>query len=335
MSIQINTRMKPNHLFLCLFLMLSATLSQAQKIGLLMDSYVIDRWYVDEKLFRDRIKELGGNCIVEMPFGDADEQINLGKKLIEEEVKVLVIVPTDAKKAAIIVAAAKEAGIPVISYDRLIMSKDVTFYVSYDNSQVGALQADYVHKRSPAGNYLLINGPVSDNNAILFREGQLKTLKPAVDAGKVKITGDIILDGWSEIEAMMKVDEYLNSGNVKPDVIIAANDALANGAIQALPTDFAGKILITGQDAELAGIKNIISGNQVMTIYKPIKPLAYLAAESAMMLARGEKIPNTMKFKNGDIIVDAILLKPVVVDKTNYQTVLKDGHVTLSQELNK
>lgn len=300
-----------------------------------MDSYVIDRWYVDEKLFKDRIRELGGNCIVEMPFGDADEQINLGKKLIEEEVKVLVIVPTDAKKAAIIVAAAKEAGIPVISYDRLIMSKDVAFYVSYDNSQVGTLQADYVHKRAPAGNYLLINGPVSDNNAILFREGQLKALKPAVDAGKVKITGDIVLDGWSEIEAMMKVDEYMNTGNVKPDVIIAANDALANGAIQALPIDLAGKILITGQDAELAGIKNIISGTQVMTIYKPIKPLAYLAAESAMMLARGEKIPNTMKFKNGDIVVDAILLKPVVVDKTNYQTVLKDGHVSLSQELNK
>lgn len=327
--------MKRNYLLLLMFLMLSTTLSQAQKIGLLMDSYVIDRWYVDEKLFKDRIRELGGNCIVEMPFGDADEQINLGKKLIEEEVKVLVIVPTDAKKAAIIVAAAKEAGIPVISYDRLIMSKDVTFYVSYDNSQVGTLQADYVHKRAPAGNYLLINGPVSDNNAILFREGQLKALKPAVDAGKVKVTGDIVLDGWSEIEAMMKVDEYLNAGNAKPDVIIAANDALANGAIQALPTDFVGKILITGQDAELAGIKNIISGNQVMTIYKPIKPLAYLAAESAMMLARGEKIPNTMKFKNGDIVVDAILLKPVVVDKTNYQTVLKDGHVSLSQELNK
>lgn len=328
--------MKRIHVMILSAVLFSTTLANAQKIGLLMDSYVIDRWYVDEKLFRDRIRELGGNCIVEMPFGDADEQINLGKKLIEEGVKVLVIVPTDAKKAAVIVAAANTAGIPVIAYDRFIDSKDLTFYVSYDNAQVGLLQGEYVYKKKPAGNYLLINGPTSDNNAILFREGQLKALKPGVDTGKVKIVGDIVLDGWSEIEAMMKMDEFLMSGFGVPDVIIAANDALANGAIQSLPKDFVGKILVTGQDAEIAGIKNIISGNQTMTIYKPIKTLAYLAADYAMMLARGEKIPNTIKFRNGDVVVDAILLKPLVVDKTNYkETVLKDGHVTISQELNK
>lgn len=328
--------MKLNHILLFLAMILSATLTQAQKIGLLMDSYVIDRWYLDEKLFKNRIKELGGSCVVEMPFGDANEQVNLGKKLIAEGVKVLVIVPSDANKAAIIAAAAKEAGIPVVSYDRLINSKNVSVYLSYDNSQVGFLQADYVSKRVPAGNYLLLNGPVSDNNAILFREGQLKLLKPLVDAGKIKIVGDLVLDGWSEIEAMMKVDEFMMSGEAKPDVIIAGNDAVANGAIQALPMDLVGKLLITGQDAEMTGIKNIISGSQTMTIYKPIKPLAYLAAECAMMLARGEKIPNTIKFKNGDIVVDAILLKPVVVDKSNYkETVVKDGHVTLSMELGK
>jgi D-xylose transport system substrate-binding protein len=322
------------HLSVVLAVMLISTLTMAQKIGLLMDSYVIDRWYIDEKLFKDRIKELGGECVVEMPYGDPDEQVRLGKKLIADGVKVLVIIPTDAKKAAVVVAAAKEANIPVIAYDRLIDTKDLSFFISYNNPQIGLLQAKYALDNVPAGNYLLINGPVSDNNAIVFRNEQLKALKPSVDSKKVKIIGDIVLDGWSEIETMMKLDEFLSSNAAKPDVIIAANDAIANGAMQSLPPDLVGKVLITGQDAELNAIKNIISGHQSMTIYKPIKPLAYKAAECAIKIARGEKIDATVKVKNGDVEVESIQLVPVVVDKRNFKnTVVKDGHVNLSEEL--
>lgn len=310
--------------------------ANAQKVGLLMDSYVVDRWYIDQKLFTDRIKELGGECIVEVPYGDPDEQVRLGKKLIADGVQVLVIVPTDAKKAAAIVEAAKAANIPVIAYDRLIDTKDLSFYISYSNPVVGNMQAKYALAKVPAGNYLLINGPVSDNNAIVFRNGQMKTLEPAINAKKVKIIGDIVLDGWSEIETMMKMDEFLSSSNVKPDVIIAANDAIASGALQSLPPELIGKIVITGQDAEMTALKNIINGHQSMTIYKPIKPLAYQAAECAMKLAKGEKIANTVKVVNGDIEVDAIQLNPVVVDKSNYKdTVVKDGHVNLSELLEK
>ena len=143
--------------------------ANAQKVGLLMDSYVVDRWYIDQKLFTDRIKELGGECVVEVPYGDPDEQVRLGKKLIADGVQVLVIVPTDAKKAAAVVEAAKAANIPVIAYDRLIDTKDLSFYISYSNPVVGNMQAKYALSKVPAGNYLLINGPVSDNNAIVFR----------------------------------------------------------------------------------------------------------------------------------------------------------------------
>lgn len=315
-------------------LMMTTTLGMAQKIGLLMDSYVIDRWYIDEKLFKDKIKELGGECIVEMPYGDPDEQVRLGKKLIAEGVKVLVIVPTDAKKAALVVAAAKEANIPVIAYDRLIDTKDLSFFISYNNAQVGHLQAKYALGKVPMGNYLLINGPVSDNNAIVFRDEQFKVLKPAIESKKINVIGDFVLDSWSEIEAMMKLDEFLSTSSLKPDVIIAANDAIANGALQALPPNLVGKVLITGQDAEMNAVKNIISGHQSMTIYKPIKPLAYGAAECAMKLARGEKITGTVKIKHNGVELDAIQLVPVVVDKANFKaTVVKDGHVTLSEEL--
>lgn len=326
--------MKQFRIVFVILLMMMTTLGMAQKIGLLMDSYVIDRWYIDEKLFKDKIKELGGECIVEMPYGDPDEQVRLGKKLIAEGVKVLVIVPTDAKKAALVVAAAKEANIPVIAYDRLIDTKDLSFFISYNNAQIGHLQAKYAFDKVPAGNYLLINGPVSDNNAIIFRDEQFKVLKPAIDSKKVNVIGDFVLDSWSEIEAMMKLDEFLSTSGLKPDVIIAANDAIANGALQSLPPNLVGKVLITGQDAEINAVKNIISGHQSMTIYKPIKTLAYGAAECAMKIARGEKITGTVKIKHNDVELDAIQLVPVVVDKANFKaTVVKDGHVTLSEEL--
>lgn len=304
----------------------------AQKIGLLMDSYVIDRWYIDQKLFTDHIKELGGECLVEIPYGDPDEQVRLGKKLVQSGISALVIVPSDSRKAAEIVAAAKEKKIPVISYDRLILSKDLSFYISYDNIEVGRLQAQYAIKKVPKGKYLLVNGPPTDNNAILFRNGQLEALKPSIDKGDITIVGDIILNDWSEIESLMRIDEFFSGAQEKPDVIIAANDALATGAIQALPADLAGKVLITGQDAELIAMKNIISGDQTMTVYKPIKQLANQAAEIAMTFAKGKAPANKTKLKTQDFEVDAVLLKPLVVDKANYnETVVKDGHISLSE----
>ena len=306
--------------------------AKAQKIGLLMDSYVIDRWYIDQKLFTDRIKELGGECLVEVPYGDPDEQVRLGKKLIQSGISALVIVPSDSRKAAEIVQAAKAKKIPVISYDRLILSKDLSFYISYNNVEVGHLQAQYALNKVPKGKYLLLNGPPTDNNAILFRNGQLEVLKPSIDKGDVTIVGDIILNDWSEIEALMRIDEFFSSNQERPDVIIAANDALATGSIQALPADLVGKILITGQDAELIAMKNIIAGNQAMTVYKPIKQLANQAAELAMTFAKGKVPANKTKLKTEDFEIDAVLLKPLVVDKANYnETVVKDGHISLSE----
>lgn len=298
-----------------------------------MDSYVIDRWYIDQKLFTDKVKELGGECIVEMPYGDPDEQVKLGKKLIAAKVDVLVIIPTDAKRAAEIVQAAKAANIPVIAYDRMINSKDLSLYVSYNNLNVGKLQAQYALKVVPKGNYLIINGPVSDMNSISFAKGQRAVLQPSLDNGNVKIIGDFVLTSWSELEALMKVDEFLTKSTVKPDAIIAANDAIATGSIQSLPEDLLRKVVITGQDADKTSIKNIITGTQSMTIYKPIKPLAHQAAESAVKLAKKEKI-TSIKTKVGDFEVNAILLEPIAVDKNNYkETVVKDGHVNLSEVL--
>lgn len=304
----------------------------AQKIGFLIDSYVMDRWYLDHKLFEDRVKKLGGECRVEVPYGDADEQVRMGKMMIDEGIDVLVLVPIDAKKAAEIVTYAKSKKVPVISYERLVFSKDISVYIGYNAEKVGQLEAEYLVKKVPQGNYILVNGPTTDNNAILLKKGQMAVLEPHIKSGKIKLMGDIVLNEWSEIESLMKVEELLSSTNLKPDAIICGNDAIANGAIQVIPKELAGKVAVAGQDADLAAIKNIIAGTQTMTIYKPIKLLAELAAETAMSIAVGNLSKGKMKFTSGDITVDAILLDPVSVDKNGIEAILvKDGHVTQSQ----
>jgi len=308
----------------------------AQKIGLLLDSYVTDRWYIDQKLFTDKVKELGGEVQIEVAYGEPEEQIRLGKKMIADGCKVLVIISVDGAKAVEIVEDAKKANVPVLAYDRLIGTNDIAAYISYNNEKVGELQAQYALSKIPQGKFLLLNGPVSDNNAILYRNGQLKVLKKSIEEGKIKLVGDLVMADWGEIGALMKIDEFMSSGKQKPDAIIAANDALANGSIDALKPELKGKVLITGQDADLNSMRNIIAGYQTMTIYKPIKPLAQLGGEIAMKLAKGIKIEGTTKFKFGNIEVPSILLDPLVVDKTNYkETVVKDGHVSLSELLEK
>ncbi|MBL3655415.1 substrate-binding domain-containing protein [Fulvivirga sediminis] len=323
--------------FLLALLILIPTLpfdASSQKIGFLLDSYVIDRWYIDQMLFEKKIEELGGKCIVEVPYGDPDQQVKLGKKLIDEDVDVLVIIPTDAKKAIEIVGYAKNAGTPVISYDRLILNSNIDYYISYNNFNVGKLQAQYALNHTKGKNYLLINGPVTDNNAIQFRNGQLSVLQPHIDKGEIKLLDDIVLQNWSELEALIKMDEVFSTINAKPDAIIAANDALARGAIQAMPDAKANEYTITGQDADLESIKAIINGTQSMTVYKPIQPLAEKAAELAIQLAKDKKYKakNTETYTYENISVNAILLNPVLVDKNNYkETVVKDGHISISE----
>lgn len=306
----------------------SISISQAQKIGLLLDSYVIDRWYADEKHFTEKIQRLGGECLVEMPHGDADEQVKLGSKLIAQGVDVIVLVATDAVRALEIIKEAGKAGIPVIAYDRLIHSPDVAYYIGYNSLKVGRLQAQYALDRVPKGNYVLINGPASDNNSSQFSSGQMEVLQPEIKSGKIKIVGNVTLDSWSELEAMMKMSEHFASMKEVPHAIIAPNDAVALGTVQSYLKGW-NNIIITGQDADPPAVRNIISGLQSMTIYKPIRPLAEKAAEVAVAVAQKNDVEGSLLLKSGNHSIKAFLLDPVVVDPSNYEdTVVKDGYFT-------
>lgn len=305
---------------------------QAQKIGLLLDDYIIERWYSDQRYFTEKVKELGGEVLVEVAYSDTAQQVELAKKLIGSGAKVLVVVPTDSRQAARIADVAKKSGVPVVSYDRLILSENIAAYVSYDNRKVGMLQAKYALEKVPSGKFILVNGPPSDNNAVLFKAGQEEVLAPSIKSGKVKVIGSFVMDDWGQLGSYMKLQEFFSKTKDRPDAVVVANDELATGVITALPKELTGKTIVTGQDADVAGIKNILAGNQAMTVYKPIKPLAEKAAEIAMHLAQGTAIKGLTKTNLGTISANAILLDPVTVDKSNYmETVIKDGQVKLSE----
>jgi D-xylose transport system substrate-binding protein len=297
------------------------------KIGLLMDDVAQERWQRDRDIFIARAKELRAETVVRSADNDQAKQLQQAEELLKEGVKVLVVVPHDAEKAAAIVEIAKKQNVPVISYDRLIRNADVDLYVSFDNVKVGEMQARYLLDRAPRGNYLLIGGAPTDNNAKLLREGQMKVLEPAIKRGDVKIVGDYWADNWEAAPAEKHTEATLKKVRNNLVAVVASNDVTAGGVIRALEKhNLAGKVLVSGQDAELPAVQRLVAGTQAMTVYKRITPLARTAARSAVDLADGDKVDGTSTVNNGRKDVPALLLDGMPVDKENVeQTVVADG----------
>lgn len=302
--------------------------SEKIKVGLLLDSLVEERWQRDRDLFLARVKELGGEAIVKAANRDAALQEQQARELLDQGVQALVIVASDTEKAASIVAAAAEKNVPVISYDRLIRDADVDLYVSFDNVKVGRMQAEYLLNQAPKGNYVLVGGSPNDNNAQLLRQGQMEMLKPAIAAGSVKIVAEGWAENWSEENAKAITEEAIKKTRGNIAAVVASNDRTAAGAIDALEEhNLAGKVFVSGQDAELAAMKRIVAGTQSMTVYKPLRPLARMAAGAAINMAQGQTEEGVVTVDNGKKEVPARLLEPISVDKeTMDRTVIADGY---------
>jgi D-xylose transport system substrate-binding protein len=300
-------------------------------IGFSMDSVLLERWVRDRDQFVVRAQELGTEVLVQSADGNDAAQVRQCENLLTQGVNVLVIVPHNGEVMASIVNSAARQHVPVISYDRLIRNSDVSLYISYDNVKVGELQAKYLLDRAAKGNYILIGGSPTDNNAHMFREGQMNILKPAIDRGDIKIAADQWSRDWLASEALSHTENALTRTANNVVAVVASNDSTAGGVVQALQEQhLAGKVLVSGQDADLAGAQRIVAGTQTMTVYKPIPPLARQAAEAAVTLAKGGKIETHATVNNGMKEIPSILLEPVAVDKNNIvPTVVKDGFLKL------
>lgn len=291
-----------------------------------------ERWAKDLELFTKRARELGAEVSVVSSDYDPDKQILQIESLVSQGVSVIVVMPSDSEKIWPAVEKAKQAGARVIAYDRLIKDSDIDLYLSFDSVQAGRLQAQSVLASVEKGKFAYIGGSSTDNNSQLLRAGVMEILDPEIQSGEIKLVIDKLTDDWKPEEAYKAMKEYLDSGQ-DVDAVIAANDGLASGVIQALKErELDGKVIVSGQDADLSAIQRIVAGTQLSTIYKPLQSLAYKAAEMAIALANGE-IPEATEFvDNGKIVAPSYIFEPVLVSKNNIMgTVIKDGFHTYEE----
>jgi D-xylose transport system substrate-binding protein len=299
------------------------------KIGFAMDTVKEERWQRDHDAFEAHCKQVNVECVITVADNKADKQANDVDNLLTQGVDALVIAPHDATQAASMVEKAKAQGVPVISYDRLINSDKIDLYISHQVPVIGQKIAQYALEHQPTGNYVMVYGASTDNNAHIMKKAELDVLKPAVDGRKIKIVAEQFINDWKPELAQNFAENTLTQYNDDIKAFVVSNDGMAGGVVSALgQRGLTGKILVTGQDAGIEALQNIAEGKQTMTIYKPIIPLASQAVDAAIKLAKGEPI-STTPFHNDAINKDvpAILLEVTVVDKSNLmETVIKDGY---------
>ena len=311
--------------------------SKTYKIALLLPESKTARYESKDKpLFTAKLKSLCSGCeiLYSNANQDAAKQQSQAEAALTNGAKVLVLDAVDGAAAAAIAVKAKAAKVPVISYDRLITGTDaVDYYVSFDNAKVGQLQGNALIQALGSktnATVVMINGAPTDNNAKLFKQGAHSVLDSKVTIAKEYDTPD-----WSPDKAQAEMTQALTALNNKVDGVLAANDGTGGGAIAAMKAAGVKPLPpVTGQDAELAAIQRIVTGDQYMTVYKAIKAEAEAAAVLAYALADG-KTPDSStvngKTNNGKIDVPSVLLIPVAVTKSNINTtVIADGFWTKS-----
>lgn len=301
-------------------------------IGFALGALREERWLTDESLFAKRAEQLGAVVVDENSDYDVPMQTTQIENLVSQGAKVIVVVAADSKAIAPAIEEAHNAGVKIIAYDRLIEDSDVDAYVSFDNVEVGKLQAEGVLAAVQKGNFAYIGGAPTDNNAFLVKQGSMAVLDPEIKSGAIKLVLDQFTPNWDPAEAYTTMKNYLASGKTV-DAVVAANDGTAFGVIQALQEKgLAGTVPVSGQDAELSACQRIVQGTQTMTVYKPIQEEADAAAELAVAMAEGKAPAVTATVNNGKIDVPSYLLAPTAVTKANMEdTVIKDGFHTYAE----
>jgi len=306
-----------------------------KKIALLLPETKTTRYEAqDRPLFEAKVKALCSDC--EIIYSNADQdaakQQNQADAALTNGAKVMVLDPVDSASAGSIVSKAKAKGVPVISYDRLITNADVDYYISFDNEKVGKLQGqalvDKLKADGKSGQIVMINGAPTDNNAKLFKEGA----HSVIDSSGFKVAKEYDTPDWSPNKAQDEMEQAITAvGKGNFVGVYAANDGTAGGAIAAMKGQGISPLPpVTGQDAELAAIQRILTGEQFMTVYKAIKPEAEQAAELAVNLVNGKTAEAAALAKatvpNGQKDVPSILLDPVPVTKDNVKdTIIADN----------
>lgn len=310
-----------------------ASVAQAKDkvIGVSWSNFQEERWKTDEAAMKAAIEAAGDKYI------SADAQSNPGKQLTDVEslisqgANALIILAQDASAIGPAVQKALDEGIPVVGYDRLIENKDV-FYLTFDNKEVGRMQAREVFKVKPEGNYVFIKGSGSDPNADFLFAGSMEVLKEAIDSGKIKNVGEAYTDGWLPANAQKNMEQFLTANDNKVDAVVAANDGTAGGVVAALTAQgLAGSVPVSGQDGDHAALNRIALGTQTVSVWKDARELGKNAAEIASQLADGKQMTDIAGVKDfttpGGNMVKSLFLTPVAITKDNLNVVIDAGWI--------
>ncbi len=307
----------------------------AGKVAVLLpDSKSSVRWETADRPFlMEAFKAAGVEATIQNAEGDKSTQQQQAEQAITNGAKVLLLVNLDSGSGAAIEANAKSQGVKVIDYDRLTRKGSADYYVSFDNEAVGKLQGEGLVEGLEKGGaakpaVAVLNGSPTDNNATLFANGYNSVLKPKFADGSYKKVDDQSVPDWDNQKALTIFEQMLQKANNKVDGVLAANDGLGNAAISALKQRKLKQIPVTGQDATLEGIQNILAGDQYMTVYKAIKKESDAAAKVAIALAKGEEPPADLvngESDDGSRKVPSVLLTPEKITLENVKTVIDDG----------
>ena len=320
-------------------------------IGVAMPTKDLQRWNQDGANMKEQLEAAGYQVDLQYASNDIQTQVSQIENMIQNGCQALVIASIDGDSLGTVLAQAKEKNIPVIAYDRLIMNSDaVSYYATFDNYMVGTIQGQYLEEKldlkNGAGPYNieLITGDPGDNNARFFFGGAMDVLQPYIDAGKLVVkSGQTTFEqcataNWDTATAQSRFDAIIASNyadGTQLDAVLASNDSTALGVANSLAANYTGKYpLLTGQDCDIASVKNIIAGTQSMSIFKDTRTLAAQVVTMVDAIMKGGEVPvnDTETYDNGTGVIPSYLCEPVFADIDNYKELLIDsGYYTEDQ----
>jgi D-xylose transport system substrate-binding protein len=301
-------------------------------VGVSWNNFQEERWQTDEGAIRAALEEAGAQYISADAQSSAAKQLTDIESLISQGADALIVLAQDSDAIGPAVAAAVAEGIPVVGYDRLIENPDA-FYLTFDNMEVGRMQARGVFEVQPEGNYVFIKGNSADPNADFLFAGQMEVLQEAVDSGAIVNVGEAYTDNWNPEVAQANMEQFLTANNNEVDAVVASNDGTAGGAIAALTAQgLAGSVPVSGQDGDHAALNRIALGTQTVSVWKDARELGRRAAEIALELADGTAladVTDAVSFSGGPngVEMNAVFLAPVPITQDNLDVVIDAGWV--------
>ena len=302
-------------------------------VGVSWNNYQEERWAKwDEPAIQDALQAGGAEYISTDAGSSAEQQLADVENLISQGANALIILAQDGEAILPAVQSALDQGIPVVAYDRLIENPGA-LYVTFDNVEVGRMQAEAVLKQVPKGNYVFIKGNSADANADFLRGGQQEVLQDALDSGDIKNVGESYTDNWDPAIAQTNMEQFLTDNNNDVDAVLSENDGMAGGVVAALEAQgLAGEVAVSGQDGDLAALNRVALGTQTVDVWKDARLLGQAAGEAAVALAQGtalEDVANTVAFDSpGGNSMTSIFLTPQPITQDNLDVVVDAGWIS-------